>query len=79
MHKARVSAPLVKTGGGKMKLYRNSIGWPFFQLGASLLAATGSSACYRPRQGVEAQRQILSPSKRQETWGVGGICYLEDI
>ena len=28
---------------------------------------------------MEAQRQKPSPSKKQETWGLGGICYLKSM
>ena len=30
-----------------------------------------------PRQGVEAQRRKASPSRRHDTWCIGGISYHE--
>ena len=62
-----------------MKLYRKSIGWPFSQLRALLSAVTGPSACYRPRQRVEARRRKILRINDRIPGGIGGISYLSGI
>ena len=66
-----------------MKLYRDSIDWPFLNSEYLLLAATGPSTCHRPRQGLEAQRrkpsansdvrrstECIDESSEEQEWAV---------
>ena len=61
-----------------MKLYKNRLAGRF-QTQAS------TPRCHRPQRllkaatGAEAQRREPSPSRRQETWSIGGISYLNGI
>ena len=61
-----------------MKPYEKSIGWLFFStLGRySTLPQVPALAI---GQGVEAQRREPLPPKRQVTWGMGGISFLNEI
>ena len=59
-----------------MKLYIIPLAGRFFNSRPLLHAAISPSAYYRPRQGAEAQHRKPSPSRRQETWGIGGMSYL---
>ena len=51
-----LSAPLVVTCSGKMKLYRDSICWPFFQLQAP------TPCCHRPSALAVSRDREQRPS-----------------
>ena len=67
------------TNAAKLKLYKSSIGWPISSSKPPPHAVTGPSACQRPQEGAEAQCREPPPSRRQETWAIGGISYLNGI
>ena len=48
-------------------------------LGAYSTLPPASALVVGCKEGAEAKRRNLSPFQRDETWGIGGICYQEYI